>query len=76
MTDDKAITGVKDKHYDLISVVYHLLQGAETYQMYIDDAEGEGDQKVAQYFRDVQEQNRQLAQRGKALLLDRLSREK
>jgi hypothetical protein len=76
MTDNKAITGVKDKHYDLISAVYHLLQGAETYQTYIEDAEREGDQKIVQYFRDVQEQNRLLAQRGKALLLDRLAREK
>jgi len=76
MMDDKLITGIKDKHYDLISVVYHLLQGAETYQMYSNDAEREGDQKVAQYFRDVQAQNRELAQRGKSLLLDRLSRER
>lgn len=76
MTNDQSITGTKDKHYDLISVVYHLLQGAETYQMYIEDAQQEGDQEVAQYFQEVQSHNRSLAQRGKALLLDRLSREK
>jgi Mg2+ and Co2+ transporter CorA len=75
MTDDQAITGTKDKHYDLISVVYHLLQGAETYQMYIEDAQQAGDQEIVQYFQEVQTHNRRLAQRGKALLLDRLSRE-
>jgi hypothetical protein len=75
MTNDQSITGTKDKHYNLISVVYHLLQGAETYQMYIEDAQQEGDQEVAQYFQEVQAHNRRLAQRGKALLLDRLSRE-
>lgn len=75
MTNDQSITGTKDKHYNLISVVYHLLQGAETYQMYIEDAQQEGDQEVVQYFQEVQAHNRRLAQRGKALLLDRLSRE-
>lgn len=27
-------TGTRDVTYDLISVIYHALQGAETYQMY------------------------------------------
>ena len=61
MTDDQTITGTKDKHYGLISVMYPLLQGAETYQMYFKDAQQAGDQEVAQYFQDVQAHNRRLA---------------
>ncbi len=40
--------------FDLISVAYHALQGAETYEQYIRDAEGRDDQEAAQYFRDLQ----------------------
>ncbi len=72
MADTSSITGTKDEHYDLISVIYHLLQGAETYQMYIEDARQENDQEVVEYFQEVQTQNRRLADRGKALLMQRL----
>ncbi len=64
-------TGVQDPHYDLISVLYHALQGAETLEQYIRDAEGDSD--LAQYFRDVQQQYRQLAERGKSLLKQKLT---
>jgi hypothetical protein len=73
MADKSRITGVKDKHYDLISVLYHTLQGAEEIAAYVRDAEQDGDQKVAEYFRSVQEQYRQIAQEGKHLLVQRLN---
>ena len=72
MTDDKRITGTKDEHYDLLSVLYHALQGAETCQPYIQDADEAGDGELAQYFREVQAQYRELAQRGKRLLTQRM----
>jgi hypothetical protein len=72
MTDDKRITGTKDEHYDLLSVLYHALQGAETCQSYIQDADEAGDAELAQYFREVQGQYRELAQRGKRLLSQRM----
>jgi hypothetical protein len=43
MADQEQVTGTKDAHYDLISVVYHALQGAETCQRYIQDAEQASD---------------------------------
>jgi hypothetical protein len=58
--------------YDLVSVIYHALQGAETYDRYIADAEERGDRELADFFRDVQERNCGIADRGKALLRDRL----
>jgi hypothetical protein len=66
-----ADTGVKDPQYNLISVLYHALQGSETIEQYINDAQG--DDELAQYFRDTQQQYNQLAQRGKELLKSKMS---
>jgi hypothetical protein len=50
-----------DKDYDLISVLYHALQGVETTGKYRQDAEREGSPEVAQFMREVQEQNNRIA---------------
>ena len=65
-------TGAQDKTYNLVSILYHALQGAETYQQYIRDAEQNGDQDLAQFFREVQEEERRRAERAKQLLGQRL----
>lgn len=59
---------------DIVSVLYHALQGAETYDEYVRDAEQRGDQEPAQYFREVQEEEIRRALRGKELLARRLPR--
>ena len=46
-------TGTKDATYNLVSVLYHALQGAETSRHYIQDAEQAGDQELVQFFRAV-----------------------
>lgn len=61
-------TGVTDEHYDVISVLYHALQGAETCRQYIADAEQSGKQEMVEFFREVQDQNRRLAEKAKELL--------
>jgi hypothetical protein len=66
-------TGTQDKTYNLVSVVYHALQGAETSQQYLQDAEQDGDQELAQFFRAAQAWQRHLATQAKALLTQRLS---
>jgi hypothetical protein len=66
-------TGTRDVTYDLISVVYHALQGAETYQIYEQDAESAGDRAAAALFHDAHEANRQFADRAKTLLGQRMS---
>jgi len=63
---------MKNEHYDIVSVLYHSLQGAETCQRYIRDAEQEGDQEVVDFLRDVQEQNLKIADRAKRLLAARV----
>jgi hypothetical protein len=66
-------TGTKDKHYNLTSVLYHALQGGEVYDQYISDAEADGDDELAQFFRDVQQEEADRAERAKGLLGDRLT---
>ncbi|MDQ6619390.1 MAG: hypothetical protein M3Z31_06790 [Pseudomonadota bacterium] len=61
-------TGTPDVTYDLISVIYHALQGAETYGKYIQDAQQGGNQEVAQFLREVQQENERRATRGRELL--------
>jgi rubrerythrin len=73
MTTGDKVTGVRDEHYNLVSILYHALQGAETYDTYISDAEAAGDQELAQFFRQVQEEERQRAARAKELLGRRLA---
>ena len=65
-------TGTRDETYDVVSILYHALQGAETYQQYIQDAEQRGDQELGQFFRDVQEEEKRRAERAKQLLAKRL----
>jgi rubrerythrin len=67
-------TGTRDETYDLVSILYHALQGAETYDQYISDAEQRGDEDLAKFFRDTKEEERRRADRAKQLLAQRLSR--
>jgi hypothetical protein len=62
-------TGTRDITYDLISVAYHLLQGAETIDMYIADAEQEANQELAQFFRETKDEYARRADRAKQLLV-------
>ena len=66
-------TGTRDITYDLISVIYHQLQGAETYDRYIADARERNDDELAEFFGEVQEKNCEFAERGQRLLTTRLS---
>jgi rubrerythrin len=66
-------TGTRDVVYNVISVAYHALQGAETYGTYAQDAEQAGDAEAADYFRQVQQEAVQAADQAKTLLKSRLS---
>ena len=60
--------GTTDVSYNLISVIYHALQGAETYGVYANDAEQDGNAQLATFFREVQQDSLDRADRAKALL--------
>jgi hypothetical protein len=72
MAMSEGTTGTRDEHYNVISILYHALQGAETCATYLQDAEQAGDQDLAQFFREVQDTFRQLGDRSKTLLRQRL----
>ncbi len=65
-------TGTQDEHYNLISALYHLLKGASTSEQYVADAQEAGDQELAQFFRDWQDEQRNFAERAKNLLGSRM----
>lgn len=58
----------RDETYGLVSVLYHALQGAETYSQYIADADRAGETEIAAFFRECQEQENRRALRAKQLL--------
>jgi rubrerythrin len=63
-------TGTSNPTYNLVSVLYHALQGAENYERYATDAGS--DQDLANFFREIQQQEKQRADRAKQLLATRL----
>ncbi|MGY1640922.1 hypothetical protein ACI782_07265 [Geodermatophilus sp. SYSU D00703] len=65
-------TGTKDKDYDLVWFTEQCLSNALRLETYIQDAERDGDQEVAELFRKAQADSRKGAEQGKALLKQRL----
>src|SRR5690242_3452786 len=61
-------TGMRDETYNIVSVLYHALQGGETCMQYLQDAQGTGDQQLVQFFQEVQECHRHVATQAKAVL--------
>jgi hypothetical protein len=75
MTDSsQGNTGTGDVTYNLVSILYHTLQAAETHDQYIRDAEESGDQDLAAFFREVKDENTRRADRSKELLARRLTK--
>jgi len=72
MSDQQA-TGTSDPTYNVIAVVYHALQGAETIQKYLDD-QGTDDE-LRQFLQQVQQGYRRAADMGKKLLVQRIEHE-
>ncbi|MDQ4131574.1 MAG: hypothetical protein M3133_11400 [Actinomycetota bacterium] len=68
MSQAEEATKTPDPIYDLVSVLYHALEGGQVYDQYIRDAEREGDDELVQFFSDVQREDRQRAQRAQELL--------
>ena len=68
----KQSTGTPDPTYNLVSVMYHALQGAETLEQYIADAKEAGDKELASYLTKVKQSYSRAADQGKTLLSSRL----
>ena len=61
-------TGFDDVTYDLISVQYHSLKAGHDYGQYVRDAENAGKQEIADFFREVMDQDSQREHRCHELL--------
>jgi hypothetical protein len=67
------VTGTKDKDYNVIWFTEQCLSNVLRLEEYIQDAEREGDNDLAEFFRRAQETSRKGAEQGKELLASRLS---
>ena len=67
-------TGTPDTIYDLSSVLFHALEGGASYEAYIEDAEREGDEELTEFFRQVQEEDRDRASEARMLIAARTER--
>jgi hypothetical protein len=68
MDPGEQTTGTRDEHYNLVSVLYHALHGAENCDIYALDAEAAGRIELSDFFREAQAIQRQLADEAKDLL--------
>jgi hypothetical protein len=66
------ITGTKDKDYNIIWFTEQCLSNVLRLELYIKDAEREGDSELADFFRRAQETSRKGADQGKQLLKTRI----
>jgi hypothetical protein len=64
-------TGTPNTIYNLSSVLFHALEGGASYDTYIEDAEREGDQELADFFRMVRDEDSARADEAQVLLAER-----
>lgn len=68
MEPGEQAAGTRDEHYNLISVLYHALHGAENCEIYAADAETTGRGELAAFFREAQVMHAALAEQAKGHL--------
>lgn len=64
---------LKDKEYDLISLLYHTSQGVEVCKQYAKDAEAAGDTQAAHLFKEAMQSYNEIGTRAKNLLGSRIA---
>lgn len=68
-----SITGTKDKHYNILWYTETCLSNALRLDGYIQDAQRDGDDELAEFFRKAQSDSQKGAEQGKAILKRRLN---
>jgi hypothetical protein len=66
------VTGTKDKDYNIIWFTEQCLSNVLRLEVYVKDAEREGDNDLADFFRRAQETSRKGAEQGKQMLKKRI----
>jgi hypothetical protein len=72
-TETGRVTGTKDKDYNIIWFTEACLSNALRLETYIQDADRESDQELAEFFRRAQNESRKGAEQGKQLLASRIA---
>ena len=67
------VTGTKDKDYNIIWFTEQSLSNALRLEDYIQDAEKDGDEELAEFFRRAQGASRKGGEQGKELLKKRMA---
>ncbi|MBV9192792.1 MAG: hypothetical protein JO168_01520 [Solirubrobacterales bacterium] len=67
------VTGTKDKDYNIIWFVEQCLSNTLRLETYAEDAQREGDNELAEFFRRAQGESRKGAEQGKQMLRKRVS---
>ena len=62
-----------DELYGVVSVLYHALQGSQTYAQYGDDARKAGDEELVEFFETCRDEENGRAERARMLLAERLT---
>jgi predicted GIY-YIG superfamily endonuclease len=74
MDETGEITGTRDRVYDIIWFTERSLNNALRLETYIKDAERDGDQELADFFRKAQSESKKGGEMGKQLLASRLGK--
>jgi hypothetical protein len=72
-TETGQITGTKDKDYNIIWFTEQCLSNVLRLETYVQDAERDGDNELADFFRRAQGESRKGAEKGKEMLRKRLA---
>ncbi len=67
------VTGTKDKDYNIIWFTEACLNNALRLENYVEDAERDGDQELADFFRRAQAESAKGGRLGKEMLTKRLA---
>jgi hypothetical protein len=71
-TETGHVSGTRDKDYNVVWFTEACLSNVLRLEAYIDDAERDGDNELAEFFRKAQADSRKGAEQGKELLRARL----
>ena len=66
------VTGTKDKRYNIIWFTEQCLNNALRLETYAEDAERDGDEELATFFRKAQAESRKGGEQGKEMLRSRI----
>ena len=72
-TEAGHVTGTQDKDYNLIWFTEACLSNALRLETYIQDAQRDGDEELAEFFRKAQADSRKGGEQGKQMLSKRLA---